>query len=166
MEKRKEILDYTKIADWAAEELSDAVANVGMRHILPSEVYAIISSRLGLESDIFTAPFAVTQNSAGGQPGSGQIDRLDDIGNLDSNISVAKHIEVFITDHPGAGIILDQETAIALSKDRDRPITLIEYSDGHCLLTGLSERGIDTFITCSMDVIRNIDGIKLFKFKP
>jgi len=163
----KEIVNLEAIGDRAARELSDALSNTCGRHLLPSEVYVMITFKLGLESDVFTAPFAIRQDQSKGIRGTTFADRLSDVGNLiTAKCTVAEHIEEVIAYHPGVAFILDQETASALSKDEKRPVALIDYGDDHCLLTGLNARGIDVFLTCPMDVIRAAGGLTIIEYKP
>lgn len=163
----KELVNLEAIGDQAANLISDALANISGRHLLPDEVYVMITAKLGFKSDVFTAPYAISQDQSGGIPGVSSADRLADIGNLlTEKCTVAQHVEEVAAYHPGVGFILDQETAIALSKDKQRPITLLDYGDDHCLLTGLNARGIDVYLTCPMAVIRAIDGVTVIKYQP
>lgn len=108
----------------------------------------------------------INQNQSGNIPGLSTAEALDDVGYLKPNISIAEHIELVASHRPGTAFILDQGTAIGLSKDPSRPITLIDYGDDHCLLTGLNVRGIDVFLTCPMTVIQGMPGLTIVKFKP
>lgn len=162
----KELLDVGEIGDVAAVQLSDLLANVAARHLLPQEVYVMMTSPLGLEGDVFTRPYAVNQNQSGDMPELSTVEAFSDVGHLKPNISIAEHIELVASQHPGTAFILDQETAIGLSKDPSKSVTLIDYGDDHCLLTGLNVRGIDVFLTCPMTVIRGVPGLTIVKFKP
>lgn len=162
----KEVLDLSAIGDIAATQLSDVLTNVAGRHLLPKEVYIMMTSKLGLESDIFTRPYAIDQDQSGGTPGLANASSLDEVGNLNPKITVAEHIESVASYHPGTAFILDQETATALSGDPNRPVTLIDYGDDHCLLTGLNARGIDLFLTVPMTVIRETSGLTVIDYMP
>lgn len=155
----KEVVDLRYITDTVAYQLSDVAAHVVSKHQLSEEIYVIITSKLGLESDIFTAPFQASTTS---------LQRLSDIGNLKTKASVAEHIELIASHHPGVSVILDQTTAIKLSQDSrnsKKKISLIDYEDGHCLLTGLNVRGIDVYIAGDMDVIRVSGDFRIINFK-
>lgn len=153
---QKEIIDMQAIADRVARLLAYETGDVAVLHIVPKLLYTIKTIPSGIESEVFTAPFAVTQKIENGRPGISQIDRVNDIGMLNPKISIAEHIEAFIDINPGAGIVLDRETAIKLGRDESRKLALIDYGDNHCLLTGLNTRGIDVYLTPDVESVTSL----------
>ena len=159
--KPKDIIDMKAIADRAAVMLADDTENVVARHVVPRLLYTIKTIPSGIESDVFTASFAVTQTVRDGRPGISQIDRVGQIGMLNPEITIAEHIEDFMDSNPGVGVVLDKETAIKLGRNESRKLALIDYGDSHCLLTGLNARGIDVYLTPDVESIINLGGFSI-----
>jgi len=147
------LVDMQKIADHAASILANAAGYIASMHPDVNKLYVIKTIHTGIGREIFTAPFAIFRRK--GSPVFQQ-DRISDIGLLNPEVTIAEHIEETINMNPGTAIVLDQETAIKLGKDDSRSMTLIDYGNGHCLLTGLSPRGIDVYLAADVEDISKI----------
>jgi len=159
------IVRIREISDQATSQLAHNVANVAGKHLIPRHVYSMTTVPCELATDIFTAHFSVIQEVNGGKPGFSQVNRTtSDIGHFKPNITVAEHLKLFTSSHPDAAIVLDNKTAIRLGDDKNRHVALIDYGDGHCLLTGLSARGIDVFLTPDVAYTTKIGNVSVTHF--
>jgi len=154
----KDSLVKRDIENIVSNLLIDAMSPVVTKYGLSGDVYVMVASEQGLESDYFQAPFSVTQ-----LPPSFQAQQLLGIGYLKEGVTITQHIEKVASQHPGIPFIIDEKTALALSGVENRKIALIAYDGNHCLLTGLNGRGVDVFLAGDVQTLIEVGNLRIIK---
>ena len=131
---------------YIAEEVGNVLTAATIDNRLPAEVYVLITRHDGQRDRIFMAPYAMNYARPGIAQDVAMPHKLEETGVLIDEIPLVEHLQEVVKAHPDVGLVLDNKTAITLTGTNPR-LTLVDNGNNHCMLLGLRETPVDTFLT-------------------